>query len=290
MDLFGHRPLTILSDGLGVDTGALKVLLYKDPRMAERYWPDYIVHVNTGAEMPYTHFIVEPAMREWMVGQGYPNDQMLIIQHNDLRYSPPSKLGSLDEWYGRQPKAGIPTRQARSCTDGAKIIKFNKWLNSVMPLGHGRWKQYGQRHRVIIGIAADESHRADEKQQVISKVLPGGPGYIEYVYPLIDLGYTRLDCFEILGKEGLPALKSGCFFCPFQPLAKFWAVRELYPECHRRSVEMERKAMAHNPKLSIIGKSGQSLDEAINDWVAKQTELPDPWATLTGDYQLDRCW
>lgn len=44
-------------------------------------------------------------------------------------------------------------------------------------------------------------------------------------------------------------------------------------------------------RIEYLGKPGQTIDQAIDEWVAKQNgSLPDPWEALTGDYQLKRSW
>jgi len=38
-------------------------------------------------------------------------------------------------------------------------------------------------------------------------------------------------------------------------MSHYWAISLLWPDLHRRSVEMEALALAHNPKLSLTGRA-----------------------------------
>jgi hypothetical protein len=286
------RPLTIQSHGLGVDSTALTVLLLTDPRF-KKYYPDAIVHSDTGAEMPHTHQLVLPALNQWLTQHDYQSlpgysNEVIVLGYDDPRYRPPSRRGMMDEWHMQRRSPGIPTREIRSCTDGAKIAPTRAWLNQQLDLRFGKWKRYGLRHRVLIGIAADEAARCEG----LVAFVPQTAQYLENVFPLVEFGITKAECLRILAEAGLPAYKSGCFLCPFQPLAWWWAIRVLYPELHARSVAMEELAAARNPKLRLVNKL--PLDEEIDRWVARQLKkhgcLPDPHSILASTYALNRCW
>jgi 3'-phosphoadenosine 5'-phosphosulfate sulfotransferase (PAPS reductase)/FAD synthetase len=287
------RPFTFLSSGLGVDSSALMVLTLTDPNFFQ-YCPDWIIFSDTGSEMPYTYSLVLPSVNNWLLSQGYRNldgsEGVIVLDHNDPIYRSPSRLGDMADWHMRQKKPGIPTRAIRSCTDGAKIAPFRRFVTAQKDLRFGKWKNYGYRHTVLIGIAADEAKRANNATALI----PENAKYLEHRFPLIEAGITKSDCVEILKENGITAYKSGCYLCPFQPISKFWAVSVLYPELHAKSVAMENLAAARNPKLRIIGRDGVSLDQEIDRWVARQlaknVELPDPWQVLTSNYKIKRCW
>ncbi|HEX2912276.1 MAG TPA: hypothetical protein VH186_15820 [Chloroflexia bacterium] len=287
------RPYIFLSAGLGVDSTALLVLTFTDERFA-RYRPDFVIFSDTGSEMPYTYNLVLPAINAWLAKQGYRNldgsEGVIVLGCRDPRYRTRSRMGEMDEWHMNRKSPGIPTRASRSCTDGAKVAPFRAFVNSQKDFRFGKWKPYGQRHQVLIGIAADEAGRADNQAVLV----PESAQYLEHHFPLIQYGITKADCIEILREAGIPALKSGCLLCPFQPISKFWAVRVLYPELHEKSVAMESLAAARNPKLRILGREGISLDEEIDRWqarqIAKNGVLPDAWEVLTSSYKLNRCW
>lgn len=76
-----------------------------------------------------------------------------------------------------------------------------------------------------VGIAADEPERV-ARQQARENVR----------LPLVDAGWTEADCRAWCEAEGLlsPAYqytaRSGCFFCPEQPLEQLRILRERHPE------------------------------------------------------------
>ena len=287
------RPYIFLSAGLGWDSTALLIYVLSDPRF-EKYKPDYVVFSDTGSEQPYTYEIVLPAINQWLKATDYRNldgtQGVIVLGCNDPRYRIASGMGDMTEWHMNQKKPGIPTRQKRSCTDKSKSTPFHRFVTSKKDLRFGRWQPYGRRHQVLIGIAADEAGRADHQISLV----PHNAGYVENCFPLIEFGITKAECEEVVRQEGITVWKSGCVCCPFQPLSKFWAVRVLYPHIHFKTVAMEAKAMLHNPKLSLIGRAGVSIDEEIDRWVARQLEkhgvLPDPWQTLTSNFNLKRGW
>ncbi len=282
-----NPPQRFLSHGLGVDTNALSVLLHEDvdPRF-HKYRPDRVLHIDTGSELPHTTLVSLPAMRDFHAGHG---QEIEVISCDDPRYQMPSKVGPLDLTYRRQRKPGIPTRSLRSCTACHKVAPFRARVNELDDRRYGRWRKAGGRHTVIVGIAADEAHRCGG---LTSYVDPSAQ-YLRIVYPLVEHGWTRRMCVELLRERGLPALKSGCFCCPFQPVSWYSALRRAYPELHARSVAMENDARAHNPKLLLT--SDVPLDDAIDAWEARQLavhgRLPDPYEILAGTYERgDRAW
>lgn len=100
-----------------------------------------------------------------------------------------------------------------------------------------RWVKAGVAtpHTMLIGIAADEAHRA----------LTGvGPGYERSVYPLVEMGVTKADEAAILARHGLGHVhKSGCMMCKFQPIGWYWALSELRPREFAAVVAYEAHAL-----------------------------------------------
>ena len=88
----------------------------------------------------------------------------------------------------------------------------------IMPSGRLRWcteefkvnplHDYFKKPCIdMIGIDAGEKHRAKHR---------GGED-IFVDYPLVDAGFDRNDCIELIKEHGLKVPpKSGCWFCPFQ--------------------------------------------------------------------------
>lgn len=63
---------------------------------------------------------------------------------------------------------------------------------------------------------------------------------IHFEYPLRERMITREGCVKIIRDHGLPVpRRSGCWLCPFQPLAGWKELRDTYPTLFRRAVALE---------------------------------------------------
>lgn len=101
----------------------------------------------------------------------------------------------------------IPTRMFRWCTDKFKIRPVSKYVEKPCFM--------------LIGYASDESKR----------VSLNSSSQIENRFPLIEYEIDREACIQIIKDHGLPIPhKSGCWFCPFQPLSEFKRLRREHPD------------------------------------------------------------
>lgn len=131
--------------------------------------------------------------------------------------------------------------------------------------GHGPDAPW-QRHRVLLGIAADEASRA---------VYTLEPYYEWPVYPLLEAGIAKADEAAILQAHGfdtawMPVFKSGCFMCPYQPIGWYEVLRQLHPQLFARVEAYEAAALARNAKMFVVG--GKPLVEAVDGWVERHPE------------------
>jgi 3'-phosphoadenosine 5'-phosphosulfate sulfotransferase (PAPS reductase)/FAD synthetase len=284
-----RRPLTILQCGVGVDSTGLLVRLFgldQKPRIKLDFPIDAVFHEDTGAELLYT---VE--YRDWLRDKctqlGIP---FIVIETTDPAIAP-SKHGPIDAAYLRQPKPGIPTRRPRSCTITRKVQPCSNLLNAHYDLRRGRWRTGdlianvppGTRHRVILGIAVDEAHRAKGQTKAIDPTRE----WIEVHYPMIEHNITRDLAASAIKAAGWPeAFKSGCFCCPFQPVSHYWAISQLWPDLYERALTMEQASRSHNPKLTL---TGLPLEQAVAKW--QKTHHPtDPWQIISTGYKQSAAW
>jgi hypothetical protein len=151
-----------------------------------------------------------------------------------------------------------------ACTIGHKIDPFNELMNDLtlerwgVPLkvharskspSYTKWVEEGrvQPHRVVIGLAADETKRID-RGATAGKLVP----WRRSVYPLAQMGIRKQDETPILENMGLNFVKkSGCRICHFQPLGYFWSLRQTDPQAFAEVVAYQNRANARNPKWSI---------------------------------------
>lgn len=144
-------------------------------------------------------------------------------------------------------------------------------------------KGLAEPHTVLVGIAADEARRVKEH---IAR------DYERFVYPLIEMGISKDDEAAILDRHGLGHIrKSGCVFCPFQPVAWFWVLSVTDPVRWQRVLDYEAAALARNPKLGGIC-SARPVAQTVARWVEAHPEaLTDPEGTIERVFakQYNKC-
>jgi hypothetical protein len=171
--------------------------------------------------------------------------------------------GSTETLFGRLTKPGsrslpIPVRMSngapgtRSCTADFKIRVVGKWLKA-----HGATAENPA--TVGVGISLDEIQRANTRRQ---------EPYERIVYPLLERGLRRADCYRIITRAGLPIPpKSACWFCPLHRPSAWADMRRDEPELFDRSCHLEdllnerRAALGKDPVY--LTRYGKPLDRAI---------------------------
>lgn len=122
--------------------------------------------------------------------------------------------GLFDTYYERET---MPFRAFRGCTDKFKIIPQDSFLTFLIERAAGFGVDLHIRQ--VIGYSADEADRA-------AAFTPSHPN-IHPRFPLVEWGWKRRETvanFQRLAPlvaklVGLPT-KSGCWFCPFQPVGR----------------------------------------------------------------------
>lgn len=208
-----------VSYGMGVDSTALLIWLgrmYENGRRPE-YRPDLITFADVGNEKQET-YAYEPVIRAYLKRVGFPD---LVT----VRYKP--------DW----TKYGMYHTLEQDCLAKSMLPSWAYWRKGCS----AKWKlgpqdkyrasrlecvrtwEAGQRVLVAIGYDAGPND-AKRRWKVQNDHL------YEYVYPLIELGWSRERCLEEIRKEGLPGwehqyggewletggvpVKSACWFCP----------------------------------------------------------------------------
>jgi len=177
----------MISFGAGVNSVAMTIMLVNDG------WRGPIVFADPGAEHPDTYCYIEYFEREWLRKRGIEITRI----NPGSRWHKRSGLSLYDFCI----KQGIvPYMMTRWCSKEWKVVPLMGWA-----------EEHGVETR-FIGFTVEEERRA--------KNFPGA------VFPLIERDITRPECLRIIQRAGLDyPRKSGCFFCPGQPLT---AWRDLY--------------------------------------------------------------
>lgn len=113
-----------------------------------------------------------------------------------------------------------------------------------------------------IGIDAGEEHRLTWKQsspcqgKALSRERWLDQNYFVYWYPLMEWGFDRERCKQIIAGAGLPIpIKSACFFCPATKKKEIAWLQERHPELLGRALAIERNAQAKLKSVKGLGRS-----------------------------------
>jgi len=145
----------------------------------------------------------------------------------------------------------------RTCTDRWKIAPIAKRLRET---GFTKDRQA----RMGLGISSDEYLRARTDS---------GHKHYMICYPLLDLGISRDECYQIIEAAGLPKPpRSSCWFCPYHRVAVWDHMRREDPALFARAVEFERwmseKRLALGKDRVFLSSRAKPLDEAFPEEAA----------------------
>lgn len=205
--------MIVVSYGGGTNSTAMLVGLWE---RGER--PDLILFADTGGEKPHTYEHLTK-MQEWCFGVDFTAivtvQEHLTLESDCLtrKTLPPIAFGF------------------KTCSQRFKRRPIERHLKSIGATGV----------QMLIGIDADESHRAKE--------IEGNR------YPLIEWDWGRHECEEAIKRAGLPQPgKSACFFCPSSKKDEILDLKRNYPDLFARAVAME-----DNAELTSVKGLGRSF-------------------------------
>jgi hypothetical protein len=111
-----------------------------------------------------------------------------------------------------------------------------------------------------IGLDAGEEHHRTWARSVpgrgerLSREAWLDRHYFVYFYPLMDWGYDRERCKQIISAAGLPVpIKSACFFCPASKKHEIAWLEENHPGLLERALRIERNAQAKLTSVKAWG-------------------------------------
>jgi hypothetical protein len=173
---------------------------------------DAVVFADTGAEKPETYDFVR-LFSAWLVSKGGP---AIVTVRND------GKHGSLERECLTNKRLPSATFGYSSCSEKYKLRPFRKWL-----------KTSGLSDvTVLLGFDAGETIRK-------ARALKYSSGY-DKIFPLIQWGWGRGKCVEVINRAGLPLPgKSACFFCPNTKPAEILRLFDRHPDLIERAIAIE---------------------------------------------------
>lgn len=257
------RPL-ICNLGSGVDSTALLIELV---RLEIR--PDLVMFANTGGkardgEKPETYAWAD-WFSGWLVAHGFP--PVTEVTHWVTR---PSKTGpGYDSLEGNslQNKTlpGIAFGR-KSCSPKWKKEVLDRFLRSWQP-AIDTWAAGGK----VVKLIGYDAGPKDGRRAVNLK----DDGNFLYRYPLIEWGWTREKCEEVIRASGLPypeyspggtLMKSACFYCPVSKDWELLWLAEHHPDLWLRAVVMEDNARPNFKKIEGLWR--KSTKKRPGSWRA----------------------
>jgi len=113
-----------------------------------------------------------------------------------------------------------------------------------------------------IGLDSGEGHRLTwqrsqkTQEKPVSREQWLDQNYFAYWYPLMEWGFDREHCKQIILQAGLPVpIKSACFFCPASKKPEIAWLQVNHPELLNRALEIERNAQAKLTSIKGLGRS-----------------------------------
>lgn len=129
----------------------------------------------------------------------------------------------------------------RKCTTDFKVVPITRKIRTLCD-----WKR-GEKRKLVkcwIGISRDEVYRMKPNREL----------WIENIWPLVDLGYTRDGCLSWMKQRGHPEPpRSACVFCPFHGDEEWKRLKSQEPEEFHRAVLFERELTKITSKTILDG-------------------------------------
>lgn len=236
-DSEGSGVMDIVSYGGGPNSTSELIGMY------QRETPvDLILFADTGGERPETYEYIQ-TFSQWLKNHGMPEITILEYHRADG-----SRMTLEDECLRDKILPSIAYGFKR-CSLKHKIGVQDKFCNNYEPCREA-WSR-GEKIIKHIGYDAGEENRMENA----AKHDEQDKKYLKS-YDLIEWGWTREDCEEVIKKEGLPLPgKSSCFFCPSM---KKQEIRELYlkhRDLYDRAIAIEKNAKEWLTTIKGLGRA-----------------------------------
>lgn len=154
----------------------------------------------------------------------------------------------------------MPSQQMRFCTNYFKAAPIDKYL-----------KEQGE-CELMIGFNYDEQGRTGSLEKMQN---------VTYLYPLIEDGYDRNDCEDILKQHGMHPnfpvymLRGGCRMCFFKSEKEYKAMYHLNRNEFNKVLELEEKIQDKRTKFYSIMGNGKRLRDLKKECEVEKSMLPD---------------
>ena len=220
---------------------------------------DLILFSDTGGEHLHTYGYF-PIINGWLAAHGMPE-----ITRLEYRTREGLRLTLEQECLQSHSLPSIAYGY-KSCSLKHKVHPQEKYCNHH-PACREAWKR-GEKINKFIGYDAGEGRRKKRAEDAERK-----DKKYNYQYPLIEWGWSRDDCIEVIRQEGLPLPgKSSCFFCPSMRPKEIRTLYHRHRDLYERAVAIEREAKPYLTAVKGLGRNWAWEDFVEAD--ANQIVLP----------------
>ena len=178
---------SIFSFGAGVQSTAILLLIKYEPERLLKtvgHLPKHIIFADTGAES-------EASLRNFEKCK----ELLPIYRVKNWKRNAINKPDDIPVYFD----TGL--NNTRKCTTEWKVKPINDATRKLYPT-----KSKKRPVAMWLGISTDE----------ITRMKESWVKSIENVFPLIELGLSRQDCYQILKQYNWEVAKSSCYMCPYQ--------------------------------------------------------------------------
>lgn len=198
--------------------------------------PGLILFADTGGERPSTYEFIQE-FSAWLQERGLPE---IITVRKSFKKGYAEETLEQNCWrMGMLPSIAYGFK---SCSEKYKIRAQEKFVRHYDPTK--AVLASGQKLLKVIGYDAGEERRAKQFDN---------PEY-DYWYPLIDWGWDRDKCEEVVRAAGFNPAKSSCFFCPSMTKPEILQLGQDYPDLLQRALALEANAQANLQTVKGLGR------------------------------------
>jgi hypothetical protein len=245
-----------LSFGAGVQSTALLLLILKEPERMRALMgqiPSHIYFADPGAESNQIYDHIQQMIK--LINQTEDAPEFWTVSMGSILDPGPANSylrGAATLPLYTKGGDGKVSMLRRQCTSEYKIRPLQKAMR--LACGFERGSRHPHAVGVWLGISVDEASRMTTSRNQWS----------DNLYPLIELGWTRTDCYNYCTTHGIYPVKSRCYFCPF--ISDWASVRREQPEEFELAVEFDHnlrhRSRTRNP--AYLHRSCLPLDQAVH--------------------------
>lgn len=221
----------IVAYGGGVNSTAFLIEFAK-----RRIVPMLILFSDTGGERPETYAFIEQ-FSAWLIDHGLPG---IITVKKGVKKGFPEE--TLEQNCIRKKMLPSIAYGFKTCSEKFKIRAQEKYVRHYPPTR--QLLKDGVKLVKVIGYDAGESRRAK----------PYTHHEYDYWYPLIEWGWDREHCVEVVHEAGFKPAKSSCFFCPSMTKPEIVQLAQEHPDLLKRALEMEANAAGNLVTVKGLGR------------------------------------